>query len=190
MKHLNLRTLFFAVSFVFAVGVLAQSPRTFLVKDVGDKPIILHQEKKKRHVAPRDLLPLSAMITIPNGGRLVVYDNVRLCEYIIQESGMMTLAKFLNGSRKESYTKVTFAGLIALLFSDKQEERDMPATIYRGSENDPDNNSIDEYIANIQNVLNDSTLNLPNDYATILKEVLDDMEGQSEVQTDSVTTKE
>lgn len=187
MKHIILRTSFLAVLLVLAVDLLAQAPRTFVVKEVGEKPVILHQDKKKQNIAPRDLLSLSAMITIPKGGKLVVYDNVRMSEYTIKEPGMNTLAKFLDGSSKESYTKITFAGLIAMLFSEKGEQRDLPATIYRGGGIDGENNSLDEYVLNIREVLKDSTANLPEGYATILTEVLQDIESQNESPADSIT---
>lgn len=178
MKYLNFRTLLLAMLIVFAGDALAQSTRTFLVKDVGDKAITLHQNKQKRYVVPRELLPINAMITIPKGGKLVVYDNVNLRELTIRESGMNILARFLDGSSKESYTKVTFAGLIALLFSN-DDQKDAGGTIYRGVEGS-DNNSLDEYVSNIHEVLADSTANLPEDYATILREVLEDIEGSGD----------
>jgi hypothetical protein len=186
MKHMNLRSSFLAMLIFMAADILAQTPRTFVVKEVGDKPIILHQDKKKRNIAPRDLLPLSAMISIPKGGKLVVYDNVRMSEYTIKEPGMNTLAKFLDGSSKESYTKITFAGLIAMLFSEKGEQRDLPATIYRGGGTESENNSLDEYVLYIREVLRDSTTNLPEGYAIILTEVLKDIESQNELPADSI----
>lgn len=174
MKYLNFRTLLLALLVVFAGDAMAQSTRTFLVKDVGNKAITLHQNKQKRYVVPRELLPINAMITIPKGGKLVVYDNVNLRELTIRESGMNILARFLDGSSKESYTKVTFAGLIALLFSN-DDQKDAGGTIYRGNE-DMDKNSLDEYVSNIREVLTDTTTNLPEDYASILREVLEDIE--------------
>ena len=182
---MKLQAFFFFLALVFAAEIPAQTPRTFVVKEVGNKPVILHHDKKKQKVAPRDLLSLNAMITIPNEGMLVVYDNVRLSEYTIQKAGMNTLAEFLNGSSKASYSKITFAGLIAMLFSNNDERRDVPATIYRGEEGDNNENSIDEYVANIREVLKDSTTNLPKEYAAILTEVLQDIESQSEISNDS-----
>jgi len=187
MKHKILCTSFLFVLLIFAADTLAQTPRTFVVKEVSEKPVYLHRDKKKYNVAPRDVLPLNAMITIPKGGKLVVYDNVRMSEYTIRESGMNTLAKFLDGSSKESYTKITFAGLIALLFSNN-EQRVVPATIYRGGEGGDSNNSLDEYVVYIREVLKDSTTNMPAGYATILTEVLQDIESQSETPADSTAT--
>lgn len=186
MRHLNLHTAFLIMLFVMAVDVLAQAPRTFVVKEVGAKPVILHQDKKKHQIVSRDVLTLDAIITIPKGGKLVVYDNIRLSEYTIREAGMNTLAKFLHGSHKESYTKVTFAGLIALLFSN-EDQKDKGGTIYRGGETDSNNNSLKEYVAFINATLKDPTTSLPEGYAAILEEVLHDIENQGEAPTDTIT---
>lgn len=172
--------------FIMAADVFAQVPRTFVVKEVGTKPVILHQDKKKHQIVSRDVLTLGDMITIPKGGKLVVYDNIRLSEYTIREAGMNTLAKFLSGSQKESYTKVTFAGLIALLFSN-EDQKDKGGTIYRGGETDTNNNSLKEYVGFINATLKDSTTNLPEGYAAILEEVLHDIESQGDASTDTIT---
>jgi len=177
MKHINMRASLFVTLLLFAANMLAQAPRTFLVKEVSGKTITLHDGKKKQSVAPRDLLPINAMITIPKGGKLVVYDHASLRELTIKEAGTNILARFLDGSSKESYTKVTFAGLIALLFSN-DEQKDAIGTIYRGQ--DTNGNSLDEYTDNIRTVLADSLSSVPAEYAEIMKEVLEDIETQSE----------
>jgi len=184
MRHINIRSSLLVMLFLLAASMTAQTPRKFLVKEVGEKPVILHDGKKKVHVASRDLLPINAMITIPKGGKLVVYDHTSLRELTIKEAGTNVLAKFLDGSSKESYTKVTFAGLIALLFSNDKQQ-DAIGTIYRG--HDSNGNSIDEYTADIRTVLADSLANIPSEYTDILKEVLEDIECQCEVPSDTIT---
>ena len=186
---MNLRTLLFTLLLTSVAVTFAQTPRKykFLVKEVGEKAITLHYNGEKRKLAPRDTLSLKSMISIPKGGKLVVYDYVNLRELTIKEQGMKTLAKFLDASSKESYTKVTFAGLIALLFSNNQHP-DASATIYRGVETG--NNSLDEYVTNINEVLKDPSIKIPAEYATILNEVLGDIEGQCEMPTDTSSPEE
>lgn len=187
MRHMNLRTLLFTLLLACVATTFAQGPRKykFLVKEVGEKAITLHQNGEKRKLAPRDTLSLKSMITVPKGGKLVIYDFVNLRELTIKEPGMNTLVKFLDGSSKESYTKVTFAGLIALLFSNSQHH-DAGATIYRGIETG--NNSLDEYVTNINEVLNDPNIKIPEEYAKIMNEVLVDIHSQNEAQPDTTVT--
>ena len=96
MRHFNLRTLLFFLFISLTGFTFAQKvTRTFLVKEVGDKPVVRYQGKQKIRIAPCDSLTLTTMINIPKGGRLVVYDNDKLCELTITEPGLDVLGKDL-----------------------------------------------------------------------------------------------
>ena len=117
MKHLNLRTSLFALLLSFAASVLAQTPvQTFLVGEVS-KSVILYQGNKKLAVTPGDELPLSAMLTIPDHGRLVVYNEGKLRQYTIMQSGTYTLAELLSNSKKKNVPEKAFKGIIKLVTS-------------------------------------------------------------------------
>lgn len=117
MRHLNLRTSLFALLLSFAASVLAQTPvQTFLVGEVS-KSVILYQGNKKLAVTPGDELPLSAMLTIPDHGRLVVYNEGKLRQYTIMQSGTYTLAELLSNSKKKNVPEKAFKGIIKLVTS-------------------------------------------------------------------------
>ena len=117
MKHTNLRTSLLALLLFIATGIFAQAPvQTFLVGEVS-KSVILYQGNKKLVVTPGDELPLGAMLTIPENGRLVVYNESKLRQYTIMQSGTYTLAELLNGSRKKNVPEKAFKGIIKLVTS-------------------------------------------------------------------------
>ena len=117
MKLSLLRTSLFAMLLTSVVGLSGQTPiQTFLVGEVS-KSVILYQGKKKLAVTPGDELPLSAMLTIPENGRLVVYNEDKLRQYTILQSGTYTLAELLNGSRKKNVPEKTLKGIIKLVTS-------------------------------------------------------------------------
>lgn len=117
MKHTNLRKSLLALLLFIATGIFAQAPvQTFLVGEVS-KSVILYQGNKKLVVTPGDELPLGAMLTIPENGRLVVYNESKLRQYTIMQSGTYTLAELLNGSRKKNVPEKAFKGIIKLVTS-------------------------------------------------------------------------
>lgn len=117
MKHTNLRKSLLALLLFIATGIFAQAPvQTFLVGEVS-KSVILYQGNKKLVVTPGDELPLGAMLTIPENGRLVVYNESKLRQYTIMQSGTYTLAELLNGSRKKNVPEKAFRGIIKLVTS-------------------------------------------------------------------------
>ena len=81
------------------------------------KSVILYQGGKKLAVTPGDELPLGAMLTIPENGRLVVYNEGKLRQYTIMQSGTYSLAELLNGSRKKNVPEKTLRGIIKLVTS-------------------------------------------------------------------------
>ncbi len=130
MKRLNLRTMFLGLLLPLAAGIYAQTPiQTFLVGEVS-KSVILFQGNKKLAITPGDELPLNAMITIPEDGRLVVYNEAKLRQYTIIKSGTYTLAEFLDSSRKKNVPEKAFKGIIKLVTSGS-ELPDGVATIDR-----------------------------------------------------------
>lgn len=115
MKHLNFRTSLLVLLIAIAANDFAQTPiQTFLVGEVS-KSVILYQGNKKLAITPGDVLPLGAVLTIPEKGRLVVYDEAKLRQYTIMQAGTHTLAEFLNSSRKKTVPKVAFDGIIKLI---------------------------------------------------------------------------
>lgn len=118
MKRMNLRTSLLALLLSFAAGIYAQtsSVQTFLVGEVS-KSVILYQGNKKLAVTPGDELPLSAMLTIPENGRLVVYNEAKLRQYTIMQSGTYSLAELLSTSRKKNVPEKAFKGIIKLVTS-------------------------------------------------------------------------
>lgn len=115
MKHLNFRTSLLVLLIAMTANAFAQTPiQTFLVGEVS-KSVILYQGNKKLAITPGDVLPLGAVLTIPEKGRLVVYDEAKLRQYTIMQAGTHTLAEFLNGSRKKTVPKVAFDGIIKLI---------------------------------------------------------------------------
>ncbi len=117
MKQAYLRTTVFSLMLTVAAYIFAQTPlQTYLVGEVS-KSVILYQGNKKLAVTPGDVLPLGAVLTIPEKGRLVVYDEGKLRQYTILQAGTHSLAEFLNGSRKKSVPKVAFEGIIKLITS-------------------------------------------------------------------------
>lgn len=117
MKHTDLRTSLLTLLFFIASGIFAQAPvQTFLVGEVS-KSVILYQGNKKLAVTPGDELPLGAMLTIPENGRLVVYNESKLRQYTIMQSGTYTLAELLNTSRKKNVPEKAFKGIIKLVTS-------------------------------------------------------------------------
>lgn len=115
MKHLNFRTSLLVLLIAMAANAFAQTPiQTFLVGEVS-KSVILYQGNKKLAITPGDVLPLGAVLTIPEKGRLVVYDEAKLRQYTIMQAGTHTLAEFLNSSRKKTVPKVAFDGIIKLI---------------------------------------------------------------------------
>lgn len=117
MKRMNLRTSLLALLLTFAAGIFAQAPaQIFLVGEVG-KTVILHQGGKKLAITPGDQLSLGAMLTIPENGRLVVYNEAKMLKYTILKSGTYTLAELLNSSKKKNVTQAAIAGIIKNLTS-------------------------------------------------------------------------
>lgn len=118
MKHMNRRLLLFALLLTFAASIFAQAPavQTFLVGEVS-KSVILYQGNKRLAVTPGDELPLGAMLTIPENGRLVVYNESKLRQYTIMQSGTYTLAELLSNSRKKNVPEKAFKGIIKLVTS-------------------------------------------------------------------------
>ena len=117
MKHMTIRTSLLALLLTYAASIFAQAPvQTFLVGEVS-KSVILYQGSKKLAVTPGDELPLGAMLTIPENGRLVVYNEGKLRQYTIMQSGTYTLAELLNGSRKKNVPEKAFKGIIKLVTS-------------------------------------------------------------------------
>ena len=114
---MNLRTSFLALLLIMAASVFAQTPvQTFLVGEVS-KSVILYQGNKKLAVTPGDVLPLGAMLTIPENGRLVVYNEGKLRQYTIMQSGTFTLAELLSNSKKKNVPEKAFKGIIKLVTS-------------------------------------------------------------------------
>jgi hypothetical protein len=114
---MNLRTSLSALLLTFAAGLFAQTAvQTYLVGEVS-KSVILYQGNKKLAVTPGDELPLSAMLTIPDNGRLVVYNEGKLRQYTIMKSGTYTLAELLSTSRKKNVPEKAFKGIIKLVTS-------------------------------------------------------------------------
>ena len=112
---MKLHTVLLSLMLSIAAGTFAQTAtQTYLVGEVS-KSVILYQGNKRLAVTPGDVLPLGAMLTIPEKGRLVVYDEGKLRQYTILQAGTRTLAEFLNGSRKKSVPKVAFEGIIKLI---------------------------------------------------------------------------
>ena len=120
MKHMNRRLLLFALLLTFAASIFAQAQapavQTFLVGEVS-KSVILYQGNKRLAVTPGDELPLGAMLTIPDNGRLVVYNESKLRQYTIMQSGTYTLAELLRNSRKKNVPEKAFKGIIKLVTS-------------------------------------------------------------------------
>ena len=90
--------------------------QTFLVGEVS-KSVILYQGNKKLAVTPGDELPLGAMLTIPEKGRLVVYNEAKMRQYTIMQSGTYTLAELLSTSKKKNVPEKAFKGIIKLVTS-------------------------------------------------------------------------
>lgn len=119
MKRMNFRTPILALLLTLATGIYAQAPvQTFLVGEVS-KSVILYQGNKRLAVTPGDMLPLNAMLTIPENGRLVVYkeDKDKPRQYTILKSGTHTLAELLTDSRKKTVTENAIKGIIKLATS-------------------------------------------------------------------------
>ncbi len=117
MKHITSRIAVFALLLLASAGLTAQTPtQKFLVGEVS-KSVILYQGGKKLAVTPGDELPLGAMLTIPENGRLVVYNEGKLRQYTIMQSGTYSLAELLNGSRKKNVPEKTLRGIIKLVTS-------------------------------------------------------------------------
>lgn len=117
MKHITSRIAVFALLLLASAGLAAQTPtQKFLVGEVS-KSVILYQGGKKLAVTPGDELPLGAMLTIPENGRLVVYNEGKLRQYTIMQSGTYSLAELLNGSRKKNVPEKTLRGIIKLVTS-------------------------------------------------------------------------
>lgn len=130
MKAMTFRTSLLALLLTFAAGIFAQAPvQTFLVGEVS-KSVILHQGSKQLAVIPGDMLPLGAMLTIPEGGRLVVYNEAKLRQYTIMKSGTYTLAELLDNSKKKNVPEKALAGIIKRVTS-KGSLPDGVATIDR-----------------------------------------------------------
>lgn len=135
MKTFTFRASLFALMLTIAQAIAAQTPvQTFLVGEVS-KSVILYQGNKKLAVTPGDELPLGAMITIPENGRLVVYNESKLRQYTILQTGTYTLAEFLNGSRKKNVPEKAFKGIIKLVTQGDNLPEGM-ATIDREIRND------------------------------------------------------
>lgn len=118
MKHTRLHTCLLALLMAAAVSIQAQRPpiQTFLVGSVT-KSVILYQGDKKLAVTPGDELPLNAMITVPEGGQLMVYNKAKLRQYTIMQAGTFSLAEFLQGSRKKNVPAKSLEGIISLITS-------------------------------------------------------------------------
>ena len=117
MKHITSRIAVFALLLLASASLTAQTPtQKFLVGEVS-KSVILYQGGKKLAVTPGDELPLGAMLTIPENGRLVVYNEGKLRQYTIMQSGTYSLAELLNGSRKKNVPEKTLRGIIKLVTS-------------------------------------------------------------------------
>lgn len=117
MEHIAFRTSLFTLMLIFATNLFAQKAvQTFLVGEVS-KSVILYQGNKKLAVTPGDMLPLGAMLTIPENGRLVVYNESKLRQYTIMKSGTYTLAELLTESRKKNVPEKAFKGIIKLVTS-------------------------------------------------------------------------
>lgn len=117
MRHMTLRKSLFALLLTFAAGIFAQTQvQTFLVGEVS-KSVILYQGNKKLAVTPGDELPLGAMLTIPEKGRLVVYNEAKMRQYTIMQSGTYTLAELLSTSKKKNVPEKAFKGIIKLVTS-------------------------------------------------------------------------
>ena len=117
MRQMNFRTSLFALLLIMAASAFAQTPvQTFLVGEVS-KSVILYQGNKKLAVTPGDVLPLGAMLTIPENGRLVVYNEGKLRQYTIMQSGTFTLAELLSNSKKKNVPEKAFKGIIKLVTS-------------------------------------------------------------------------
>ena len=112
MRHMTLRKSLLALLLTFAAGIFAQTQvQTFLVGEVS-KSVILYQGNKKLAVTPGDELPLGAMLTIPEKGRLVVYNEAKMRQYTIMQSGTYTLAELLSTSKKKNVPEKAFKGII------------------------------------------------------------------------------
>lgn len=117
MRHITFRITTLAVLLWTATSLAAQAPaQKFLVGEVS-KSVILYQGGKKLVVTPGDELPLGAMLTIPEKGRLVVYNEDKLRQYTIMQAGTYSLAELLNGSRKKNVPEKTLRGIIKLVTS-------------------------------------------------------------------------
>ena len=117
MRHMTLRKSLLALLLTFAAGIFAQTQvQTFLVGEVS-KSVILYQGNKKLAVTPGDELPLGAMLTIPEKGRLVVYNEAKMRQYTIMQSGTYTLAELLSTSKKKNVPAKAFKGIIKLVTS-------------------------------------------------------------------------
>ena len=117
MRHMTLRKSLLALLLTFAAGIFAQTQvQTFLVGEVS-KSVILYQGNKKLAVTPGDELPLGAMLTIPEKGRLVVYHEAKMRQYTIMQSGTYTLAELLSTSKKKNVPEKAFKGIIKLVTS-------------------------------------------------------------------------
>lgn len=117
MRHMTLRKSLLALLLTFAAGIFAQTQvQTFLVGEVS-KSVILYQGNKKLAVTPGDELPLGAMLTIPEKGRLVVYNEAKMRQYTIMQSGTYTLAELLSTSKKKNVPEKAFKGIIKLVTS-------------------------------------------------------------------------
>ena len=117
MRHMTLRKSLLALLLTFAAGIFAQTQvQTFRVGEVS-KSVILYQGNKKLAVTPGDELPLGAMLTIPEKGRLVVYNEAKMRQYTIMQSGTYTLAELLSTSKKKNVPEKAFKGIIKLVTS-------------------------------------------------------------------------
>jgi hypothetical protein len=117
MKHITSRIAVFALLLLASASLAAQTPtQKFLVGEVS-KSVILYQGGKKLAVTPGDELPLGAMLTIPENGRLVVYNEGKLRQYTIMQSGTYTLAELLSTSKKKNVPEKAFKGIIKLVTS-------------------------------------------------------------------------
>ena len=57
------------------------------------------------------------MLTIPEKGRLVVYNEAKMRQYTIMQSGTYTLAELLSTSKKKNVPEKAFKGIIKLVTS-------------------------------------------------------------------------
>ena len=140
MKYISPRIFLSILILAFTASLYAQTAEpTFLVGEVS-KSVILFQGKKKLAVTPGDELSLNSILCIPENGRLVVFNEAKLRQYTIMQSGTHTLAELLNNCRKKNVSEKAFKGIIKLVTSgDKLPEG--VATIDR--EIHTDNNIID-----------------------------------------------